>query len=515
MWSLLLFAYAFVVPTGGSPTARSTAPIVANITISTTLTSVSTADACTDIAICRTRYTIIWSSLFTILACVWTAVHRNVPEPERADESPSWHIVGRVLEAVKIVAAAVLVPEWVLAWAVRQRLNAHTVRKELESARHEAQENWDAKQEKLSELMRDRDEGEVVRDESMAATSSETSPLLPAEGKAQLTRSQVEKSKARQLAFDDLIVAANQQTGRSRGRWTLRHGFSVIMGGFHYYRDGEPRHPLSRWDIVALVKSGDLVPPTDEELRTWSQGDTLSKMLAIIQTLWFVIQAIARRIEDLPITQLEIMTLAYTTITVAMYAAWWDKPQNVGGPIRATVKKLPEQEKLDEWDWYEHVFYAIIGWQDDIVDLRKERRVPTFYGGGTGEDSNNGGFADILALFAALVFGAVHCAAWHYSFPSHIEKFIWHISSLAIVVIPAVMLVLLLVAAVFTSDESNLPGVLKDALPVICMLVFLLSAPIYVAARLLLLALSFSTLRSLPPEAYRAVQWTLRIPHFT
>lgn len=29
----------------------------------------------------------------------------------------------------------------------------------------------------------------------------------------------------------------------------------------------------------------------------------------------------------------EVMTLAYTVITVAMYAAWWHKPLNISCPV--------------------------------------------------------------------------------------------------------------------------------------------------------------------------------------
>lgn len=280
------------------------------------------------------------------------------------------------------------------------------------------------------------------------------------------------------------------------------------MGGFHYYRDGKPRHPLSPEDIVSLVKSGDLVPPTDEEIRNLSQSDMLSKMLAVVQTLWFVVQVIARRIEGFPVTQLEIMTLAYTTITVAMYVAWWDKPQNVGGPLRVAVKQLPWSGLVEEMEWYGRIFYVIAGWQDGLVDMRKKRRVPTFYGGNSSYNDNNVLRADVLALFSAMVFGAVHCAAWNYAFPSHSEKSIWRISSLAIVVLPAAMLVPVLV---MLADKLPDWVILETALSVM----FALCAPLYVAARFLLLALSFSTLRSLPPDAYRDVQWTLRIPHFT
>lgn len=282
------------------------------------------------------------------------------------------------------------------------------------------------------------------------------------------------------------------------------------MGGFYHYKNGKPQHPLSRKDVVDLVKNGDLVLPIDEEIRNWSQSDVLSKTLAVVQTLWFIIQAIARRTEGLPITQLEIMTLAYAVITVAMYVAWWDKPQNVGGPVRVAVKEMPEPERVPERAWHMRIFDIVAGWQDDLVNLRRDRRVPTFYGGSALGKGDNSFRADFIALCAAMVFGAVHCAAWHYVFPSHAEKLIWRVSSLAIVALPAAMLVPVLVLLLWDFvDTSDFVDQLLFPF------MFALCAPLYIAARLLLLALSFSTLRSLPPDAYRAVQWTLRIPHFT
>ncbi|KAI0059835.1 hypothetical protein BV25DRAFT_1918209 [Artomyces pyxidatus] len=149
------------------------------------------------------------------------------------------------------------------------------------------------------------------------------------------------------------------------------------------------------------------------------------------------------------------------------------------------------------------------GAQDQLVDLRKEHRVPTFYGGDTADD--NAGFADIIALCAAMMFGAVHCAAWHSAFLTDAEKIIWRVSSLAIVALPAAILVPLLVLLMISrlgDSGSTVGNVFVDMFP----LVFIISAPLYIAARSLLLALSFSSLRSLP---YRAVQWTLLIPHFT
>ncbi|KAI0062796.1 hypothetical protein BV25DRAFT_1915916 [Artomyces pyxidatus] len=485
---LLPIVYAFLVqPSNSSPLASTTVLIPVNHTLPSALALAesSVAQTCTDIDTCRTRYNIVWSSLVTILACVWTAVHRNIPGPTTSDESRLQHVVARLLEVVKIVVVTLLVPEWVLAWAVRQFLNARDVGRELEAAREKAEKAWQTKK-----WMHEGDSARGERADSGGVEPWERMPLV----------------RRRKEQLDGLSPTVNKRVGRLNKKWTTRHGFFVIMGGFHHYEDGEPQHPLSRRDVVKLVESGELVPPTEEEIHGWSQGDALSKTLAIVQTLWFVIQGIARRVEGLPITQLEVMTLAYATITVAMYVAWWGKPQNVGGPVRVAVDDFPSKEPLIVWEsWIGYIFSVIGGAQDQGVDLRKEPRIPTFYGGAT--DDYSGLYADVVALAAAMVFGAVHCAAWHYAFPSHAEETIWRISSIAIVAAPGAML---LVTLAMVSLGSSI-----DVVAYIAALVFFPSAPIYVAARLLLLALSFSTLRSLPYEVYQAVQWTLLIPHFS
>ncbi|KIJ58902.1 hypothetical protein HYDPIDRAFT_119029 [Hydnomerulius pinastri MD-312] len=94
------------------------------------------------------------------------------------------------------------------------------------------------------------------------------------------------------------------------------------MGGFHGYRHRKPVHPLGATEVEELVKAGDLIPPTETEIKGLGQADILSKGLTIFQTLWFILQCITRHVDGLPITQLEVMTLAYTTITIAMYAFW-------------------------------------------------------------------------------------------------------------------------------------------------------------------------------------------------
>lgn len=81
---------------------------------------------CIDITHCRTIWNIIWSSLATIFACAWVSVHRKIPDPQSDG-------ITVTLERVKITIWALLVPEYIIAWAIRQWIAAHQISKEFEN----------------------------------------------------------------------------------------------------------------------------------------------------------------------------------------------------------------------------------------------------------------------------------------------------------------------------------------------------------------------------------------------
>jgi len=119
----------------------------------------------------------------------------------------------------------------------------------------------------------------------------------------------------------------------------------MIMGGFYYFQGSgavgdqySAVHPLTHKEVISMVENRTLVLPTEQELQNQSKSDGLTKTLVLLQTLWFVAQCIARRVENLPMTELEIVTLAYIAVYVGIFIAWWDKPHNVDCPIRVFQK---------------------------------------------------------------------------------------------------------------------------------------------------------------------------------
>jgi hypothetical protein len=115
------------------------------------------------------------------------------------------------------------------------------------------------------------------------------------------------------------------------------------MGGFILF-DGEnpvgilPPHHLKDYLRTRQIRI------TREEINDKSRRDLVSKGLILTQTAWFLLQCSARAVRRLPITELEVITLAFAGLNFITHAFWWRKPQDVGCPI--PVLKVSAQDEL-------------------------------------------------------------------------------------------------------------------------------------------------------------------------
>ncbi|KAF7984869.1 hypothetical protein HWV62_10845 [Athelia sp. TMB] len=515
----LVDARVVVADAASLPTA-----VTAFITTNATLPS----GECDNIHYCRTLVGIVQSCILTILACVWFAVHRNVPAP-KVDRPYQDNLLVRTglliwckildqRQAVIVFVVTLLVPEWVLAWALRQWFVARKLMVKLESARAEANEE-------RKTIMRDAEKeigksAESVMDDKTLAGSSGVSAHSERDrlvlrhftsqskfatpqckeqcGKCGLHCSleDVQKSERDQVAMAKRVAKANEA-------WGKMHAFFIIMGGYQFYGENGPVRPVSPKNAVELVRRGHLVALSRDELANQSKGDILSKGVAILQTLWFVMQCIARRIEYLPLTNLEVMTLAYTVMTVAMYIVWWDKPLNVSCAVRVPEEEVKDIEAAKYESIWDRIVVYVMGAQDRYGDLRRCTRVPTFW---AADGDGDALIADGIALLVAMVFGAVHCIAWSYTFQSHLEQQLWRASAIAIISVPAALIPCFLVAALL---DHHCGLKFKTILPIF----YVPLASMYIAARIILILVSFASLRMLPAGAYQTVQWTTFVLH--
>jgi hypothetical protein len=339
---------------------------------------------------------------------------------------------------------------------------------------------------------------------------------------------------------------------------------------------------------------------TKREVQDRSKGDLLSKGIVILQTGWFVTQCIARALDGLPLSELELVTLAFAALNFVTYGFWWNKPLDVrcavavrkkqtgnpdghadrgvgtetrgeangsdGRASREAEREAPDQAQAVEMSNLGHAHRASktrarAGARIDVravhVAARRtlgslqrglravgkagsvgfdhlanfqavlftpfsklagahggydpaEKKVGTFYSAGIQDSEDR--LCLIMMAVLATVFGAIHCIAWSFEFPSRSEQILWRVASVATTTIPTPYMALVFTFFHVDSLPSSRRSRLKTILFPLYVLHILISCA-YTIGRAMLLVLPFLALRALPPGVYQTVKWTAHIPH--
>ncbi|CAD6578262.1 MAG: hypothetical protein ASARMPRED_008660 [Alectoria sarmentosa] len=86
--------------------------------------------------------------------------------------------------------------------------------------------------------------------------------------------------------------------------------------------------------MALLARCGFLPKISKEDILDKSKSDNLSKMVSVVQALWMLAQIIGRLIAGLPVTLLEVNTLAHIMCAMIIYVLWWDKPKLINEPTK-------------------------------------------------------------------------------------------------------------------------------------------------------------------------------------
>ncbi|KIK59290.1 hypothetical protein GYMLUDRAFT_1004685, partial [Collybiopsis luxurians FD-317 M1] len=249
-------------------------------------------DSCDNIHSCRTLSQILWSCIGVLVASTWVIIQPNLPAPDER----FWRTLSR---KVGLVLVALFAPEVMVVRAAREWFSARKL------------------------AARFRTEG-----------------------------------------------------------WSKKHAFFALMGGFALYNDDDficvlrliP--PEATWkeeqDIIEYfdTPSADITSNSElgsglnqhslaahasfighlpeREIADRSHSDAFSKLVAVGQTSWFIVQLLCRWTQKLYITDFEATTILYTvTFIIALFFSW-DKPQGVSCHIRIQVAypKVAAQDQV-------------------------------------------------------------------------------------------------------------------------------------------------------------------------
>ncbi|KAG2141451.1 uncharacterized protein EDB93DRAFT_1294732 [Suillus bovinus] len=443
----------------------------------------------------RTMWNIVSSSLLTMFACVYSAIHPNIPSPKDSLVVILWRRLG-------IMMMALIAPELIVIWAVRQWISARHVTRQFKESGLSVFLSHKSSLEVgrairncirfLSNLLctsLDSDHGSIDLEatvEQYNVEDPEGGPTVPSE------------IHILQRPLQDVgyicsgSCEAIQKDVQSLYTWTHTHSFFMLMGGFMLYVDGKPYLTLRPDRMLELIhdKSIDIPTLTVNRIHDKSKGNAISKGLIILQVTWFVIQLITRAIYHLETTQLE--------------------PLNVQCPYPVYLKSTesrPEHHinvnEAEDHNWILTIwdsYFEILG----ASDFQK-LRVPTFDGSIALELLDQLVLA-LAGLLMATIFGGVHCMAWFFAFPTYQEQVLWRMSAIAISCTPSCVFAcfpVILCTLVF----------LPYATMISWLFMFIVCPILYIIGRAILLVLMFTTLRDLPPDAYKAVSWTALMPH--
>lgn len=90
-------------------------------------------------------------------------------------------------------------------------------------------------------------------------------------------------------------------------------------------------YTVSSKNVVPLIQAG-LIRPCDlepDEIEDRAKADASAKLFTVLQSSWVVVNILARAAYHLPISPIEITTVAYVVCAALSYGLWWYMPRDI------------------------------------------------------------------------------------------------------------------------------------------------------------------------------------------
>ena len=295
----------------------------------------------------RGTLSLVVSCLSTLIICVWTALHLNVPPPRN-------NMVQKLLRFIKCVSLGVCFPELVGCTAWCERSFAKEQGEIIDRALRMYACALFLPDRQSNSISRAVDENIILEQGSNDQTiemieHSDREP--PGSMKLGRLHSLHESENGRYATNRQAVREENSfQNGNIQpslntcalpkaevqwrlNEWTMTHSLFAMSGGFVFdFEDQDlsmqekeaadsflPQDCPRRITITAsgmafLARCGHLPDISKAEIDDRSKANSIGKTLAIIQVSWMLIQVLGRLRSGLPVTLLELNTLAHVQV---------------------------------------------------------------------------------------------------------------------------------------------------------------------------------------------------------
>jgi hypothetical protein len=319
--------------------------------------------------------------------------------------------------------------------------------------------------------------------------------------------------------------------GFDEEEWSLEHAYNADSGGFELRTIDREAIPITAKQVHYLIENNIITLPriTKKEIWDKSNADKVAKFLACFQTAWLTTQTIARAIQHLAITPLELssIALALTSLTTLWY--WLQKPLDVEtATVIFTEKSMKEvigtsgNDSSDHYtntplDFIEPRIYISRKWNPVLFNWILNRGLQTKTIERIPNDRDpqlSNVYQHVSLAFATASFASIHLAGWNFSFETYWEAWLWRGNCLVMWGLLATYGTTEVVACClerFQNLGMDTMGGYKMRWP--ACLWFIVPASLYAIARLALLFEVLYSMRSLPSGAFVEVKWSSFIPH--
>ncbi|KAF7907384.1 uncharacterized protein EAF01_004971 [Botrytis porri] len=222
--------------------------------------------------------------------------------------------------------------------------------------------------------------------------------------------------------------------------WEMIHAFFANAGGANTFS----------WIRLRTLK---------KTVKDRNKTDGVLRAITILQTTWFMVNFLTRLMEQLPVTGLEITTVAFILCALGTSVCWWYKPADVTTSIiissQFTIAEIQngatvtrhDHSPLDcivprqEWPWsrfWQH-WINILRW------MRIEKVLFVEYANEAGDG------AYITRIENTYCYPVIFLSSWNETFPTHVEQLLWRISCVAL----AATIVIYFIIVVLWCSESD------------------------------------------------------------
>ena len=264
----------------------------------------------------------------------------------------------------------------------------------------------------------------------------------------------------------------------------------------------------------------DIIPDISEEsIAGRSKSSGLSKAILIAQVSWFGMNCIYRLVEKLPLSLLEISTVARGFCTLLTYFVWWPKPLNID--ITMTTP-MDGPNATEAYEWLRHrerrvTLFPISTSELGSTTLARVLKffIPTVSTSFVDVDDVSApgqwslssymvSYSVVLVtgIFTQIPYGLFHFLGWNGVFPTPYERFFWKIFTVMTVGVGLFNTLLATMAKILSGHRFQL-------------LYSSLGPFLYLISSGFLTVESVRQLFFLPSTTYVVASWSNFWPHFS